>query len=189
MKLTWYKKLFTGAGAIVLSIYGVIGTVATILTISGEITIPIRVLTISGLIVIAIIIIRVASIINCHKLLEEESRHPVHEFATDDGITYLYIAYTRDIRNDALVALYSKIDNKNKRIGFGIVNNVSQDEYIEIKILDIADKYKTLYGKALQNDKRVLKDIYILPRIYRDNISELSSLIGGEEDGPCDNEA
>lgn len=185
MKLTWLKKLFTGTGTVVLAIYGIIGTVATLLTISGCVTIPVRALSIGGLIVIAIVACSVASIINCYRSLEEESYHPVHEFDTDEGTDYLYIAYTRDIRSDALVALYSKIEKKDKRIGFGIVHNVVQDakdEYIEIKILNIADKYQTLYSKALQNNKKILKNMYVVPCIYRENIPELAAIMGGNDD-------
>ena len=186
MKLTWYKKLFSGAGAVILTLYGVIGTVATILTISGSISIPIRVLSITALIVLAIVVTCIATIINCNKVLEEESQHPVHEFFTDDDDKKLiYIAYTSDIRTDALVALYSRIKDKPmpKRIGFGIVRNVyneHEESYIEIEVLSIYDQYQELYEKALRNDKKILKNMYILPRIYKDSIPELARIIGGD---------
>lgn len=188
MKLTWYKKLFTGAGTVVLSIYGIVGTIATLLTLSGDIAIPIKVLSICGLFLICLIVFCVASIINCNKLLEEEQQHPVHEFEGDRGKKYLYIAYSRDIHHDALVALYWKTNKKNKRIGFGIVSNVSEYEYIEIEILFADEKYKNVFERAYENDKRVLKDMYVLPRIYRDNIAVLASIVGGMEDATCEDE-
>lgn len=186
MKKNWYRELLKCASSGILAAYGVIGTVATLLTISGDITLPTRVLAISGLFVVAVVISFITSVVNFNKMLNEETHHPVHEFELnpdDDGSVFLYIAYTKDIRTDACVTLYGRIAGKQKRIGYGVVTNVVQDEYIQIQILHVEDKYEELKNRASQNDKTVLKDMYILPRIYIQSIPELAKIVRGDDNG------
>lgn len=178
--MDWYSKIFKGAGAKVGYTYGVIGTVATILTVGGEIILPIKVVAILGLSGLALVIFCVMSFINCKRILKETKQYYVDTFEPRAEKVYLYITYVPDIRPGALCTLYAKINGRVKRFGYGIAENYVENEYVEIRILDVKKEFSDLYSRAQKNDKTVIKEMYILPRIYEENIVDLYEILRGD---------
>lgn len=178
--MDWYTKLFEGAGAKVGYVVGIIGTIATLATVNGSVTLPTKVLAIAGLFFVALVIISIVTIVNCKRILQESRQYPVHEFDPRKNGVYLYITYVSDIHPGALCTLYTKVNGIGKRMGYGIATNYDDYNNTEFKILYIEDDFQEKYEKAKNNDKTVLKDLYILPRIYDENVSDLYCILGGD---------
>ena len=172
-----FRILLTGAGAKIGYLFGIIGTIATLWSFKGELTIPIWILTSLGLIYIAVLIMWITSISNYASMIKKPAKYPIHDFTKSRGKRYAYIDFTPDIRYEAIVAIYCVINNRDRRIGFGIVNNIVDDDYIEIFVLHIDAEYKEIYKKAINNNKQTLKRMYILPRVYKANIPQLSYIL------------
>lgn len=95
-------------------------------------------------------------------------------FGCEDEL--LYIKYSKVFRIEALVSIYIKNNDINKRIGIGIVYNMDtlEEKYTEIKVLKIYDAYVALFEKAQQKNKLVLDSMYIAPIVTKEGIADLN---------------
>lgn len=164
------KKLLSGAGAITGYIVGIIGLTLAIFTINGKIEIDWKWLVFIGVIVMFIIIVAIISFLNCRKALIESKRYQVHSYDRSEEKDYFYIMFSKLFRYDALVSIYIIIDGISKRMGFGLVSNVSDDEYIEIEVVKIFEGYEDKFREASSNNKKTLDKMYIMPTVYNENI-------------------
>ena len=79
-------------------------------------------------------------------------------------------------RIEALVSIYIKNNDINKRIGIGIVYNMDtvEEKYTEIKVIKIYDEYNDLFRKAQQKNKLVLDSMYVAPIVTKEGIAGLN---------------
>lgn len=165
------KKLFNKSGSITGYIFGLVGSIITILAVKGTITIGIRWVVIFAICEIFIITVAVLSFINYKKVQDEASRFAVDAYEESDGKEFFYIHFSRLFRYQALVSIYTTINDISKRMGFGVVSNVSENQYIEIEIIKIFSGYEDIFKKAKTNNKKILEQMYIMPIVYSENLS------------------
>ena len=170
------KKLFSGVGAIVGYVFGLLGTVVTILTVAGQITIGIKWLIIIGMIVIAAIILALKATIDYSIIAKNGNRFAITTYSSDNGTDYYYTEFSQNLRIGTLVTVYCSRP-MSKIVGYGLVHNSSPDEYIEVKILHIEPGMKTVFDQSKTNNNKVLRDLYILPNVYVDNIPTIADFL------------
>lgn len=170
------KKLLSGVGAIIGYVFGLIGTVVTILTVSGKITIGVRWIIIIGMIVIAAIILAVKATIAYSYIAKNGNRFAITTYSSDDGVDYYYTDYSQYLRIGTLVTIYCSRP-MSKIVGYGLVYNSSPDEYIEVKIVHIEPGMEAVFNQSKTNNNKVLRDLYILPNVYADNIPTIADFL------------
>ena len=131
------KKLFYKSGSITGYILGLVGSIVTILAVNGTITIGLRWLVVFAICEIFIITVAVLSFINYKRIQNEASRFEVDSYEPSDGKDFFYIHFSKLFRYQALVSIYVTINDISKRMGFGVVSNVSENQYIEIEVVKI----------------------------------------------------
>lgn len=165
------KKLLYKSGSITGYILGLVGSIVTILAVNGTITIGLRWLVIFAICEIFIITVAILSFINYKRVQNEASRFEVDSYEPSDGKDFFYIHFSKLFRYQALVSIYVTINDISKRMGFGVVSNVSENQYIEIEVVKIFSGYESHFEKAKLNDKKTLAKMYIMPIVYSENIS------------------
>lgn len=166
------KKLFIWAGSVTGYIMGIISLLIGILAIDGELTIKYRWLILSGVTILFIVVVSIIVFINAKKILKEGIKYPI--FGCEDEL--LYIKYSKVFRIEALVSIYIKNNDINKRMGIGIVHNMDtvEEKYTEIEVIKIYDQYIDLFEKAQQKNKVVLDSMYVAPIVTKEGIAGLN---------------
>ena len=164
------KKLLYKCGSITGYILGIIGSVVTILTVSGSVTIGWKWIVFFSIFEIFIITVAIVSFCRYKKVQNEASRFVIDSYLESDDKDFFYIAFSKLFRYHALVSIYVTKDDISKRMGFGIVSNVSDDQYIEIEVVKIFSGYEYIFNDAKQSHKKTLSRMYIMPVVYSDNI-------------------
>lgn len=166
------KKLFIRAGSVTGYIVGIISLLIGIFAIDGELTIKYRWLILSGVTILFIVIVSIIVFINAQNILKEGIKYPI--FGCENRL--LYIKYSKVFRIEALVSIYIKNNDIDKRIGIGIVHNMDtvEEKYTEIKIIKIYDQYIDLFKKAQQQNKVVLDSMYVAPIVTKEGIAGLN---------------
>ena len=142
------KKLVYKSGAITGYILGLIGSIVTILAVKGSITIGLRWFVIFGICEIFIIVAAALSFVYYKRIQNEASRFEVDTYELSDGKDFFYIHFSKLFRYQSLVSIYITINDISKRMGFGVVSNVSEDQYIEIEVVKIFSGYESHFEKA-----------------------------------------
>lgn len=166
------KKLFIRAGSVTGYIVGLISLLIGIFAIDGELTIKYRWLILLGVIILFIVVVAIIVFINANKILREGIKYPIFECENE----LLYIKYSKVFRIEALVSIYIKNNDINKRIGIGIVHNMDtvEEKYTEIKVIKIYDEYDDVFRKAQQKNKLVLDSMYVAPIVTKEGIAGLN---------------
>lgn len=158
-------------------VVGVIGTLITIFSVNGQIVIGIRWVILIGIVLLLAIVLTVVAILYLRRVVRNGTRYAITAYSAGRGEGQYYTAFSNNLRVGTVVSIYYS-KPLSKRIGYGIVTNSSTDEYVEIDILCIDEEFKERFELSKSGDG-VIRDMYILPNQYYDDIGRIKSLIDG----------
>lgn len=170
------KKMLSGVGAIVGYIFGLIGTTVTILSVSGQISIGVRWIIIAGLFVVATIVLALRATIDYHHISKNGNRFAITAYSSQNGVDYYYTDFSSNLRVGTIVSVYCS-KPMSKIVGYGLVNNSSPDEYIEVEMMHVKSEMSDIFEQSKTNNNNVLKDLYILPNVYAENIPMIAGFL------------
>lgn len=173
------KNFLIQTWAIIGYIVGLIGTFVTIFTVSGSLTIKISWLIFGGIVFVSSIIFAISAIVRLMKTIKNGIRHKIiaHSFDTEIGDIY-YTDYSDCLRIDTVVTFYHT-KPRSKKIGYGIVRNAVNGEYVEVYVIHVEKQALETFNQLKTNDKKVLDNMYILPNTYIDSLQTLVDIING----------
>lgn len=172
------KDFFKAAWAVIGYIFGLIGTAVTIFTVSGSFTIENKWFIVITFFFISAIVIATMAVIKYKKIIKEGTRFKITAYGQEKGKDLYYTDYSSYLRVGTLVSIYYN-NPISKILGYGIVCNSSPDEYIEIGVVHVNDELTGIFTQSKTNTQKVLKDMYILPNVYVENISQINDFLNG----------
>ena len=90
----------------------------------------------------------------------------------ENDVTDYFLLNSEDqLRYDSIVTVYYVGSGKSKRIATGIVVNPKDDDCTQIEIIKIENDLKDIYERAVNNDTAILRQMYIMPTVYKEDIS------------------
>ncbi len=159
------KRIFTFNGISIT--IGIIGSLASILTVfisQWNTTISLKWFVFSIFISCAFILILIKLSINLNNELKRKRINKIFVLRYIPESTTFIIDKTEALGYFAMVSIFFLDDDYETEFGKGYVK-VIQNEFIQIKILDISDDFKTNYQDKLvsinNNDMNILKKIVV----------------------------
>lgn len=170
------KKLIKATSVAVGTIYGIIRAIVDIWALSGTTNIPNRVLFIAALVFSAALFIAGYAILNYKRVLKNGTVYRIISYSLTSGRNLYYTPYSKNLRYGIIVTVYYK-KPISKKVGFGVVRNISVDEYVEIEMIHILPDMMNIFEQSKTNNNHVLRDMYILPNTYAETLTEIVPLL------------
>lgn len=180
MSSSRYKNL----GSIISYIMGIAGFVLTVLTFQEAIAVPLCIIIYlcTGLFILMIILIFMLKSEKGQVVKSVNSRISIIQVVRDtlkrncvtgeNDVTDYFLLNSEDqLRYDSIVTVYYVGSGKSKRIATGIVVNPKDDDCTQIEIIKIENDLKDIYERAVNNDTAILRQMYIMPTVYKEDIS------------------
>ena len=161
---------------IIASVYGFISAIMDIWTISGTTVVLNKILFIISLVLLSSIVVAVLAYLKYRKIKINGTTYSIISYGTDRTKKLFYTKYSKNLRCGTLVTIYVKCQTT-KIFGYGLVYNENPDEYNEIEILYIYEDVQDIYEQAKTNNPKIIKDMYVLPNTYVDNVSYIANII------------
>lgn len=172
------KKLLKESGNITGYIFGLIGSAVTIWLIPNYVTIKVSWLVIVGFVAIALMVIAIKATIKYVDIAKNGTRFLITAYDNSEGKECYYTEYTDNLRIGTLVSIYYS-EPMSKIVSYGKVINASTNEYVEIEIYHIKSAMQPIFEQSKTNNKKILRNMYILPNVYFSEIENIAKYIGG----------
>lgn len=171
-------KLFKDFLVVFGYILGIIGTAVTIFALPGSITLQINWLVFAVVLLIAAITMAVLATIKYIRISKNGTRFYITGYSYENGKDIYYTDYSKNLRVGTLVAFYYSRP-MSKLLGYGVIRNSSVEEYIEIEVIHFEEGLQTIFEQSKTNSHKVLQDMYVLPNMYAEHLSNVLSYLSG----------
>ena len=175
-------KLLIKAGSIGGYLVGLVGAVATIWLLDQNYTIELRWIVLIAIGGVVLIYEAIVASIEFDKISKEGTRFLIISYEKNERLCC--INYTPNLRVGAIVCIYHYQNARRaERIGYGFVSNIEIGNYVEIEIFDFFPEKQNTFEDICSDSKRITKELYIFPNVYKEDIAKLAAQLIVQEEG------